>query len=500
MRLATAYGLWLGGAEAHARGGDTFPVENPATHETICRVARADADDVEHAVEVAKKSGLDWARYSGEQRAAVLRRGAGILRDRLPELTDAEVAQTGRPVREMRAQLARLPEWYDYFAAIAETHEDSVPPFGPDHLNYTRRVPLGVVGLITPWNHPLLILTKKVAPALAAGNAVVVKPSELAPVSALLLGRILSEAGLPDGAYNVVTGYGAEAGKALTEHPHIAKVDITGGTETGKAAAAAAAGSHLAHFSGELGGKAAVVVFDDIDAERAVAAAMFAGFIASGQTCVQGARVLVHADRLAEFTDRLAARASDIVVGDPTDPATQMGPLVSPDQLERTENYVRLPHEEGARLRSGGQRSREPPLDRGYFYAPTVFTDVSPGMRIAQEEVFGPLVCVMGFGSEQEAIDIANDTQYGLSSSVWSSNLGRAHRIAHALNTGVVWINDHHRIAPASPWGGFKMSGIGRENGRVAYDSYTQLQNIVVNLTNERFDWYVEDVRGLRYS
>lgn len=422
-----------------------------------------------------------------------------ILRERLDEFVRVEVDQTGRARREMSAQLSRLPEWYEYFGALARTHEDTVPPFGGTYLNYTRRVPLGVVGHVTPWNHPLLILTKKVAPALAGGNTIVAKPSELAPLTSLMLGDVLKEAGLPDGVYNVVPGFGATAGYALTSHPGIRKIDLTGGTETGKKVASIA-GENLVRVGAELGGKASSIIFEDTDLDRAVSGALFASFIAGGQTCVQGARAIVQRSIYEEFVEKLVERAEKITLGDPQDPATQVGSLVSQNQLERVEGYVKIGVEEGARLAAGGRRVTDPPYDKGYFYPPTVFVDVENDMRVAQEEIFGPVVCVMPFDTEEEAIELVNATEFGLAGAIWTNDVRRAHRVAHQLEIGVVWINDHHRIDPASPWGGFKMSGIGRENGIEAYHEYTQTQNIIVNLSDEPFDWFVEDITGKRYS
>jgi acyl-CoA reductase-like NAD-dependent aldehyde dehydrogenase len=399
----------------------------------------------------------------------------------------------------MQAQLARLPEWFRYFGAVARTQEGAVPPFGGAYLNYTRRVPLGVVGLITPWNHPLLILTKKVAPAMAAGNTMVVKPSELAPVTPLLLGEVFKEAGIPDGVYNVVPGYGATAGAALTEHRGIRKIDITGGTETGKVIASLA-GRNLTRVAAELGGKAAVVVFPDTDIDRSVAAALFASFIASGQTCVQGARLLVHRSIHDRVVQEIVRRTAAIRLGDPVDPQTQMGPMVSAKQRDLVERYVAIGVEEGATLAAGGRRPSGAEFEAGFYYLPTVFTGVSSAMRIAQEEIFGPVMCVIPFDTEDEAVGIVNDTEFGLAASVWTQDVGRAHRVAHRLESGIVWINDHHRIDPSSPWGGFKMSGIGRENGLVAYHEYTQSQSVIVNLSDEPFDWYADDGQAKRYS
>ena len=493
------YQMFVGGEHVPSASGKTFEVENPARGEAIALVSEGEEKDVDRAVGVAAEAFCGWGKTNGEERGNILARAAKILADRLDEFVRVEVDQTGRAHREMSAQLARLPEWYAYFGALARTHEDTVPPFGGNYLNYTRRVPLGVVGHVTPWNHPLLILTKKVAPALAGGNAIVAKPSELAPLTPIMLGDVLREAGLPDGVYNVVPGFGATAGLALTSHPGIRKVDLTGGTETGKAVASIA-GKNLVRVGAELGGKASSLIFEDTDLENAVNGALFASFIAGGQTCVQGARALVHRSLYDEFVDKLVDRAGKITLGDPQDPATQMGPLVSEKQLNRVEEYVKIGVEEGANLVAGGRRITDPPYDKGYFYPPTVFSGVENGMRIAQEEIFGPVVCVIPFGTEEEAIQLANATEFGLAGAIWTNDVRRAHRVAHRLEIGVVWINDHHRIDPASPWGGFKMSGIGRENGIEAYHEYTQIQNIIVNLSDEPFDWFVEDVSGKRYS
>jgi acyl-CoA reductase-like NAD-dependent aldehyde dehydrogenase len=493
------YPMRIGGREADAASGARLEVLNPATGRLLCTVPAGDADDIAAAVAAAAAAGEVWGRKSPLDRAAVLNRAAEILTRRMPEFVAVEVAQTGRPVREMLAQLARTPEWYSYFAAVARTHETHVHPFGGAYLNYSRRAPLGVVGLVTPWNHPLLILTKKIAPALAAGNTVVVKPSEVAPVTPLMLADVLDKAGLPAGACNVVTGYGAVAGAALGAHPGISKIDLTGGTETGRRVAALA-GERLIPFSGELGGKASVVVFDDMPDDRAVSAALFAAFIAAGQTCVQGARLLVQRSVHDRVLDRLVARARRIRIGDPTDPATQMGPLVSQRQLDTVERYVAIGRAEGARLAHGGNRLQLEGMAGGFFHEPTIFAGVHNDMRIAQEEIFGPVVCVIPFEDEDDAVRLANGTAFGLAASVWSADIARAQRVAQRIDSGIVWINDHHRIDPSSPWGGFGDSGLGKENGIVCYESYTRLQSVVVNLSGDHFDWFADDAADKRYS
>jgi acyl-CoA reductase-like NAD-dependent aldehyde dehydrogenase len=495
----SAWGTFIGGKYQPSASGKVFAVVNPKDGSVVAEVAEGDRVDVDAAVLAAERALASWSTLSGAERGDIMHRLADVLARRMPELVTIEIDQIGRPRREMAAQLARLPEWFRYFGAVARTHEDTVPPFGGDYLNYTRRVPLGVVGLITPGNHPLLILTKKVAPAMAAGNTMVVKPSELAPVTPLLLGELFKEAGVPDGVYNVVPGFGPTAGSALVEHPGIRKVDVTGGTETGKAIAARA-GGQLKRVAAELGGKAAVIAFADTAVERCVAAASFASFIASGQTCVQGARLLVQRAIHDQVVDALVRRAAAIRLGDPQDPATQMGPLVSARQRALIEKYVAIGVDEGAKLAAGGARADGAAFENGFYYRPTVFTHVEPGMRIAQEEIFGPVVCVIPFDSEDDAVALANDSRFGLAASVWTRDLGRAHRVANRLECGIVWINDHHRIDPASPWGGFKMSGIGRENGLVAYDEYTQIRNVIVNLSDDAFDWYADDSGTKRYS
>lgn len=493
------WGLFIDGAYCNAQSKETFNVHNPKDNSVIAKVAKGNAQDIKIGIGAAKRALSTWSKFDGAQRSEVLHNAADLMEERLSTLIDIEVEQIGRPIQEMRAQVSRLPEWFRYFGSLARTEEGILPPFGNSHLNYVRRVPLGVVGAVTPWNHPLLILTKKIAPALAAGNTVVAKPSELAPITPLLLGEIFVEAGLPKGAYNIVPGFGADAGAALVGHPEIEKIDVTGGTETGKVIASLA-GQNLTEVSAELGGKAAVVIFPDTDLERAVAASLFASFIATGQTCVQGSRVLVHESIHDDFVHEVVRRTKEIRIGDPQDKNTQMGPLISEDQRALIEKYVAIGIDEGAHLATGGARPQDEELRNGFYYQPTIFTNVSPEMRIAREEIFGPVMCIMPFSTEQEAQTIVNDVEFGLATSIWTKDITLAHRFAHGVEAGIVWINDHHRIDPASPWGGFKMSGLGRENGKVAYHSYTQMQNIIVNLSDETFDWYSDDNTDKRYS
>jgi phenylacetaldehyde dehydrogenase len=487
---------FIAGKFAASHSGDYFPLFNPETGQIAAEIANSTPRDVDDAVEVARNAfkTSQW-RSRPELRIRALRSLAGKLRANLPALADAESRLTGRPIREMRAQLGRLPDWYEYFASVAETFEDTVVPFGSGYLDYTRREPLGAVGLLTPWNHPLLILTKKLAPALAAGNAVVIKPSELAPLTVNRLAELISESGIPDGIVNVVHGLGSVAGKALAENPHLGKVDLTGGTPTGRSVASAA-GHNLVKVAAELGGKASLLVFDDADFAAALNGAVFAGYIASGQTCVQGARVLVPEQMYDRFAAAFVEKVSKLRVGPPLDPRTDVGPLISERQRARVLSYIETGIREGATLAYG----KAPMPPQGWYVCPTVFTDVTNDMTVAQEEIFGPVVCILRYRSEQDAIDLANSTNYGLAMGIWTNDIRRAHRVAAELQAGVIWINDHHRIGPASPWGGYKDSGIGRENGIDCYKDYTQVKNIMVKTTAEPFDWFDGSEEVKRYS
>ncbi|KAL3668630.1 hypothetical protein V7S43_005931 [Phytophthora oleae] len=489
------YGLFIEGKFVSA-SGSRLTVENPATTERLAYVATATAKDVDCAVTSGQRAFEDgsWSRASVGDRANVLNDIAKALRLRIPEFAEKESLQTGRPIREMRAQLARIPEWFEYFAALARTSEGSVPPFSGSYVNYVQRLPLGTVGLITPWNHPLLIAVKKLAPALAAGNSVVVKPSELAPLTVLQLAELCHEAGLPSGVFNCVSGLGHVAGQALAEHPVIKKIDFTGGTTTGRRVAAVA-GGNLASTTMELGGKAPIVVFDDVDVDEVVNGAAFACFIASGQTCVTGARLIVHEGIFEELVSKLVTKVCSIRLGDPLNDRTQMGTIISEPHLLRIHAMVERARQAGATIRCGGRRA---PDLKGYFYEPTVLTDVTPDMEIVQQEVFGPVVVAYSFKDEVEAVQLANDSPFGLGAAVWTTNIERAHRVADKLEAGIIWLNDHHRNDPSSPWGGVKDSGMGRENGLEAYRSYSQVKSVVVGFGNEKFDWFVDDT--VRYG
>jgi len=487
----SSYGHFIDGKEVFT-SKPMLEVRSPFDGRLATAVADGGKEEIDAAVAAAKEA-FDDGRWSGKQpreRARVLLKAAELLSAKTSTLAEAETHQTGRCVKEMKAQLARLPEWLEHFAALCQADEGQVPPFSDaNHFNYVRRVPLGVCALLTPFNHPLLICLKKLAPALAAGNTVVCKPSELAPVAPLELAAIMQAAGLPDGVFNVVNGLGAVAGKALAEHPGIAKLDMTGGTETG-ALAAASASRNLAYVTTELGGNAPVIVFDDAHLEQSVNGVAFGAFVASGQTCISAKRVLVHEAIYDTFRDKLVAKAAAITLGDPMDLSTQMGPLVSELQMNAVLKLIGTAEPEGAKILTGGARPTAPPCDAGYFVQPTVIGNVRPTMTCFQEEIFGPCVTLVPFSDEAGALALANDSRFGLGAAIWTRDVARAHRVAKKVRAGIVWINAHHRNDPSSPWGGFGASGVGRENGWQALHEYTETQSIVVSMDDTPFDWF----------
>ena len=495
------YDLLIDGEWQPAASGDYFDVENPATGETVARMANSGEADVAEAVASAERAFKHgpWSTMPDAERGKILWRIADIVEKRRMELGRMESISNGRPISETSSQMLVVASYFRYFAGFCDKIQGSTVPTDRGHLNYTVRVPLGVVGQLTPWNHPLMIASKKLAPALAAGCVVVLKPSEWAPLTPTEIGNIALEAGLPPGVLNIVNGFGPTAGKALAGDPRLGKLDLTGGTETGRAVGEVV-GRNLTPFQAELGGKAPVIVFPDANLDDAVNGCAFASFVASGQTCIQGSRAVVHSSIYDRFVEQLSDKVANIRIGDPTDFETQMGPVVSKPSYNRILNYIKGAREEGARVAHGGKHPAGAEYANGYFIEPTVLADVRQSMTVAQEEIFGPVVCVIPFDTEEEAVAIANDIPYGLGCSIWTRDVARAHRVAGEVEAGIVWINDHHRLHPGIPWGGFKDSGYGREGSFDFIHEYTAPKYVCVRVEPQGFDWYATSGPGQRLN
>jgi betaine-aldehyde dehydrogenase len=459
--------------------GERFASTNPATGEVLGHVTVDGAAQVNAAVHAAQKAQVGWGAMTGTERARVLRRAADILRSRNQELAELETRDTGKPIQETRVvDVSSGADCFEYFAGLVQSLAGEHIDLGTQAFGYTRREPLGVVAGIGAWNYPLQIACWKAAPALACGNAMIFKPAELTPFTAVKLQEILLEAGVPSGVFQVVQGF-AETGRLLTRHPDIRKVSLTGEVGTGKAVMSDAAQT-LKNVTLELGGKSPLIVFGDAKLDNAVAGALLANFYSSGQVCSNGTRVFVHRSIKSAFLERLVKRVGAMRIGDPMNPETQVGPLVSEQHMHKVLSYIDRGRAEGARVLTGGMRVTAGDLKNGYFVAPTVFDECRDDMAIVREEIFGPVMSVLEFEDEQEVIERANATEFGLAAGVFTNDLTRAHRVIARLQAGTCWINQYNVTPIELPFGGVKLSGLGRENGRAAIEHYTQLKSVYV--------------------
>lgn len=480
------YQMWINSECADPADGQWIETENPFTGKAWAKIPRGSADDAKRAVEAAYAA-YDrgpWAEMTASQRGALLRKLGDLIAENAEHLAEIEVTDNGKLKAEMLGQMKYLPEWYYYFGGLADKVEGAtIPVDKPGFLNFTQYEPLGVVAIITPWNSPLLLASWKIAPALAAGNTIVVKPSEFTSASMIELARLVEDAGFPKGVFNVITGYGHEVGSALVEHPKVARIGFTGGEPGGiKVYEAAARG--LKKVSLELGGKSPNIVFADADIDNAVKGAVSGIFAATGQTCMAGSRLLVQESIHDEFVEKLLTLAKTARMGDPKDLNTQIGPVTTRPQLEKVLAYIDIAKQEGATCVLGGAPAKRPECGEGWFVEPTIFINVRNDMRIAQEEVFGPMLSIIPFKDEEEAVAIANDVLYGLAAGVWTQNIGRALSMAKRIRAGTVWINAYRVVSYMSPFGGYKRSGLGRENGQEMIKEYLQVKSVWIN-TNE---------------
>ena len=476
--MRRTYDLYIDGRPEKPASGEYFDTDNPYTGEVWASIARGNAADVERAVAAATRALPVWNALKPADRGRLLLKLADLIDHNAEALAAAEVRDNGKLYTEMLPQVRLAADWYRYYAGLADKIEGSVIPTGKANMfTFTRHEPLGVVALITPWNSPLLLLSHKLATALAAGNAVIVKPSEFASASTLEFVELFALAGIPPGVVNVVTGFGGEAGAALVAHPNIAKVAFTG-SEAGGRKINEAAAREFKHVALEMGGKSPNIVFDDADLDAAVVGAIAGIFAAGGQTCIAGSRLLLQKTIHDRFVDQLVEMAGSARIGDPMQASTHVGPIATPPQYEKVLQYIDIARREGARCVLGGGPYTGPGARGGRFVAPTIFTGVHNQMRIAREEVFGPVLSVIAFDTEEEAFQIANDTPYGLAAGVWTSDIGRALRASERLQAGTVWVNTYRIGGASTPFGGYKHSGIGREGGVEAIKEWVHTKTV----------------------
>jgi acyl-CoA reductase-like NAD-dependent aldehyde dehydrogenase len=490
LRSPIRHQLFIDGRFVDAESGETLATLNPHDNSVIAEVAMAGKADIDKAVAAATRAFPAWGRMAAADRGRILLRLADLIEANSEELARLESLDTGHPLRDSRAlDVPRTAACFRYFGGMADKFQGDVVPVETGFLNYLLREPVGVVGQVVPWNFPLMFTSWKMAPALAAGNTIVMKPAEITPLTSLKIAELMSEAGLPDGVVNIVPGLGAVAGQYIAEHEGIAKVAFTGSTATGRRIVQASAGN-LKKVQLELGGKGANIVFDDANLTAAVNGSAWAIFHNQGQACIAGSRLMLHERIADEFLDKFAALAKSIRLGNPMDAATEMGPLTSSLHRDRVLGYVDIAREQHGTVVAGGKAPSAPELARGCYVEPTIVKARRHTDRIAQEEVFGPFVTVLTFKDDAEALQIANSTAYGLGSGLWTSNLQRAHRVARELHAGMVWINSYKRVNPGSPFGGVGQSGYGREMGFDAMREYTQVKSVWVNIDAQIPPWY----------